>query len=126
MSKGFNPYFMGTKYKAQKTVCIHGHTHDSKREAERCDELHFLLKAKVISDLELQKSFELIPSQNFKERGMPNERAVTYKADFVYKQDGILIVEDSKGMKTKDYIIKRKLFKQKYCQNGDIKFIETT
>lgn len=37
------------------------------------------------------------------------ERAVKYKADFVYKENGETVVEDTKGVKTKDYIIKRKL-----------------
>jgi hypothetical protein len=38
------------------------------------------------------------------------ERNVEYRADFVYfdEQDR-LVVEDAKGVRTKDYIIKRKL-----------------
>lgn len=44
----------------------------------------------------------LIPPQ----RG---ERECRYIADFVYYLDGELRVEDVKGMKTKDYIMKRKL-----------------
>ena len=30
-------------------------------------------------------------------------------ADFVYVRDGQTVVEDAKGVRTKDYIIKRKL-----------------
>jgi hypothetical protein len=37
------------------------------------------------------------------------ERACAYVADFVYTENGKKIVEDTKGFKTKDYIIKRKL-----------------
>ena len=39
------------------------------------------------------------------------ERKVTYVADFVYTdaETGENIVEDAKGVRTKDYIIKRKL-----------------
>lgn len=37
------------------------------------------------------------------------ERPVEYRADFVYIQDGQLVVEDAKGVRTPDYIIKRKL-----------------
>ena len=37
------------------------------------------------------------------------EKEVTYIADFVYYKDGELIVEDTNGFRTKDYIIKRKL-----------------
>lgn len=36
-------------------------------------------------------------------------KSVVYIADFVYDQGGVTIVEDAKGMRTPDYIIKRKL-----------------
>ena len=42
-------------------------------------------------------------------RGKLLEREVSYVADFVYTENGKRIVEDTKGFKTKDYIIKRKL-----------------
>jgi hypothetical protein len=74
----------------------------SKREANRAGELLLLQKIGEISDLEEQVKYELIPKQD-------GERAVTYTADFRYRQDGELIVEDSKGMKTQQYIIRRKL-----------------
>jgi hypothetical protein len=51
--------------------------------------------------------FELIPSQRI--GGKVAERACSYVADFVYMQDGKKVVEDTKGFKTADYIIKRKL-----------------
>ena len=60
-------------------------------------------KAGEISGIERQVTYELIPKQ-------PGERAVKYIADFRYKdRNGLTVVEDAKGMKTKDYIIKRKL-----------------
>lgn len=69
----------------------------------------------TINDLVLQKPFELIPKQK-------GERAVKYMADFYYTTpDGKIVVEDTKGFRTKDYIIKRKLFKLRY---PDITFIE--
>ena len=40
------------------------------------------------------------------------ERPCTYVADFVYKEGGKTVVEDTKGFRTKDYIIKRKLMLQ--------------
>lgn len=95
---------------------------DSKKEARRYAELKFLLKAGEISDLELQKTFELIPAQyesyprygkkgkRLKDGRRCVENSCVYKADFVYKDAaGNLVVEDTKGFKTKDYIIKRKL-----------------
>lgn len=97
---------MYNKYKNTKTV-IDNITFDSKKEANRYCELKLLEKAGKIKDLQLQVPFLLIAKQK-------DERAVTYKADFMYTENGQAIVEDVKGMKTKEYIIKRKLFKQIY------------
>lgn len=80
---------------------------DSTKEANRYCELKLMQRAGLISDLQLQVSFKLIPSQYID--GKVVERPVSYIADFVYKQNGQTVVEDTKGMKTKDYIIKRKL-----------------
>lgn len=89
------------KYNARKTT-VDGITFDSKREANRYAELKLLERAGEISDLKLQVPFELIPKQ-------PGERAVKYIADFVYTEDGQTVVEDTKGVKTPVYILKRKL-----------------
>jgi len=37
------------------------------------------------------------------------EKECSYIADFVYIENGRIIVEDTKGFRTKDYVIKRKL-----------------
>jgi hypothetical protein len=94
------------KYYNKKTVC-NGIEFDSKKEADRYVVLTLLQKAGKISDLEVQVPFELIPSQ--KVDGLTVERPCVYKADFVYWENGKMVVEDTKGVKTKDYIIKRKL-----------------
>lgn len=108
------------KYKNKKVVAD-GITFDSQKEYQRYCELKLLEKAGVISDLRLQVPYELVPPQyEYYERYGKNgkrlkdgkrtiEHAVKYVADFVYIEDGKTIVEDSKGMHTKDYIIKRKL-----------------
>lgn len=80
---------------------------DSIKECQRYCELKLMQRAGVISDLQMQVPFELIPSQRID--GKVVERAVNYIADFVYQQNGLKVVEDTKGMRTKDYIIKRKL-----------------
>ena len=49
----------------------------------------------------------MIPAQYID--GKCVERSVKYKADFFYTKDGELVVEDTKGFRTPDYIIKRKL-----------------
>lgn len=131
------------KYHSQKTECSHGHIHDSKKEALRCNELHMLLRGKQIRDLEIQKSYLIIPAiynevdtkevykrgdlkGKLKKKRVCVEEAAYYNADFVYfdKQLGKMVIEDCKGKRTKDYILKRKLVKQQYCDDNTI-FLET-
>ena len=112
-----------SKYKAKK-VTINGVTFDSQKEARRFRELSLLERAGKITELQRQVKFDLIPAQRID--GKVVERACTYVADFVYQipvhyqhdtveghtvfADGYeMVVEDTKGFKTKDYIIKRKL-----------------
>lgn len=82
---------------------------DSKKECSRYLELSTLQKLGVISNLETQVSFELIPAQRDPVTKKVVERACNYVADFVYWQNGEKVVEDTKGFRTPDYIIKRKL-----------------
>ena len=96
-----------SKYHNRKIV-REGETYDSVKEYRRAKELELLEKSGVIKDLKRQVRFEIIPSQRGDD-GKVVERAVTYVADFVYFEDGKLVVEDTKGFRTKDYIIKRKL-----------------
>ena len=112
------------KYKAKSAPCLYGHIHDSKLEAERCNELHLLLKANDISDLKIQEHYLLIPAQKFSTI-TENEQKVEYIADFVYfdNRANQTVIEDTKGMRTKDYILKRKLLKNLYCNDNTI-FVE--
>ena len=102
---------MKRKYGNRKTV-IDGHTFDSKREAARYGVLKLLERTGTINDLELQPRFELIPKQR-RDDGRP-ERACEYVADFRYTdtRTGQTVIEDAKGMRTRDYIVKRKLMLQ--------------
>lgn len=99
------------KYNNHKTV-IDGIAFDSLKEANRYIDLVEMERNGEISDLMRQVKFELIPSQFVD--GKCVERKCVYVADFVYVQDGKTVVEDTKGFKTKDYIIKRKLMLEKY------------
>lgn len=92
-------------------VKVDGITFDSKREAARWQELKLLEKAGKIRGVRRQVRYRLIPQQKMSDGR--HERPVDYVADFVYVDcgDGATVVEDAKGMKTKDYIIKRKLMK---------------
>ena len=104
---GYNPY--PRRKFGNKKVLVDGMIFDSKKEARRYMELKILLQADEISGLECQKEFELIPRQT-DENGKFLEHPVKYIADFVYTdKDGKIVVEDTKGYKTPDYIIKRKL-----------------
>ena len=101
-----------SKYNAQKTT-VDGITYDSRKEAQRAQELRLMLRAGVISNLREQVPYELIPAQK-NEYGKVIERAVVYKADFVYEEKGKTVVEDTKGVRTKEYVIKRKLMLYEY------------
>lgn len=100
--------YIGRKYNNKK-ISIDGRVFDSKKEAGRYSELKLLEKAGEISGLECQKKFVLIPAQRDPDTGKVIERECAYIADFVYLRDGEQIVEDTKGFRTKEYIIKRKL-----------------
>lgn len=107
-----------SKYNAKK-VTYDDITFDSKREMNRYCELKLLERAGDISELKLQQKFVLIPTMREPvtvgkrggiKQGKLLEKECSYIADFVYRdKNGELVVEDTKGMRTKDYIIKRKL-----------------
>lgn len=96
-----------SKYRNKK-VMLDGQTFDSKKEANRYAELKLMQKAGIIRDLQTQVPFLLIPAQR-DEHGKIVEREVRYLADFVYLKDGEMVVEDTKGFRTTEYKIKRKL-----------------
>ena len=94
-------------------------THASQKEHARANQLKLWQRAGVISNLREQVPFELIPAQygecGTDLKGKPVrvcvERSCKYIADFVYtdNETGETIVEDTKGVRTKEYVIKRKL-----------------
>ncbi len=105
------------KYRNKK-IEVGGIVFDSKKEANRYRELLLLEKAGAISDLQRQVKFLLIPAQREPDTigvrggihiGKLLEKECAYYADFVYTENGKAVVEDTKGIRTADYIIKRKL-----------------
>jgi len=108
------------KYNAVKTE-VDGITFDSKKEARRYEALRELEQNGEIHDLRRQVKYTIIPEQRLPDvigpkggitKGKLLERPVTYVADFVYNlPDGGTVVEDCKGVRTPDYIIKRKLMR---------------
>lgn len=99
-----------SKYKNKKVV-VDNILFDSKKEANYYTKLKILRDAGKISGLRLQEKFILQPS--FKLNGK-TYRAITYIADFVYKDDKGVHVVDTKGYRTEVYKIKKKLFMKKY------------
>lgn len=95
------------KYKNKK-VYVDGMVFDSLKEYKRFKELSLLERAGKVHNLQRQVKFVLIPTQRID--GKVRERECAYKADFTYRTDGgQVVVEDTKGMRTREYIIKRKL-----------------
>lgn len=107
------------KYNA-KSVEYDGIKFDSQKEALRYKELRFLISEGIITDLRRQVKYLLIPTQREPDtigarggvkQGKLLERECSYIADFVYTvvETGETVVEDTKGFKTKEYAIKKKL-----------------
>ena len=115
-----------------KTITVDGIEFQSKKEGNRYCELKVLQRAGKISNLELQKRYELIPAQYetvptgevYKvgdKKGQPKtkqvcvEQSVVYIADFVYTENGQTVVEDVKGFRDPSsatyakFVLKRKM-----------------
>ena len=100
-----------SKYHNQK-VEVGGKTFDSKKESKDWLRLKSMEDSGLIKDLRCQVPFELQPK--YTTRDGRKIRAITYVADFVYERDGAQYVQDSKGMRTDVYKMKRKMFEYKY------------
>lgn len=126
--KTYNPYRGKTpkksKYGAKKQTITNSDgtvlTFDSKKEMQRYIELRYMEQAGLISDLRRQVKFVLIPAQREPDtkgkrggtiKGKLLERECAYIADFTYcdSRTGEKVVEDTKGVRTAEYIIKRKM-----------------
>ena len=111
---------MKNKYHNKK-INVNGIVYDSKKEYRRHQELSLLERVGTIQALERQVKYVLIPAQyetyarygkkgqRLKDGKRLLEKECSYIADFVYIEDGKPVIEDTKGFKTKDYILKRKM-----------------
>lgn len=110
-----------SKYKAQKTR--RGKlTFASKKEAERYDALMMLQKAGEIRGLKLQVRYCLQEAYTTFEGD--RVKSIDYIADFVYERrtspdsygqrHWLPVVEDVKGVRTREYAMKAKLFRNRY------------
>lgn len=118
----------GKKYNNTK-VEYDGIKFDSKKEMQRYIVLKEAERIGVISNLELQVKYELIPAvkeeyvEHLKTKDKIKTRTlqlpITYTADFVYIKDGNKVVEDVKASPNmaaidKSFILKEKLFRWKF------------
>lgn len=97
-----------SKYHNTKTT-VDGITFDSKKEANRYQELKLLNRVGEIKDLRLQEPYVLIDKSN-------HGRAIKYIADFVYYDNSLQkeVVEDTKGYRTDVYKLKKRLMAERY------------
>lgn len=111
------------KYHNRKT-----NGYDSGREANRAAELKLMERAGVIHSLKFQVKFQLSPARREESKevytrgpkkgqhkpGKVYENACVYIADFTYYKGDKFIVEDCKGFRTPEYVVKRKWMLDKY------------
>ena len=110
-----------SKYGNRKAV-RDGIKFDSEREAARFSELKVLQAMGKIRNLRLQANFTLVEGYTTIEG--ERIKPMVYKADFTYERvtepdrNGTVYwlreVEDAKGTKTKDYLLKKKLMQDKF------------
>ena len=99
------------KYGNRKTE-VDGILFHSRKEAERWVELRMLENAGEIAGLQRQVPFTLIKGQRWSDG--KKRRDTIYKADFVYFENGMLTVEDVKGVRTEAYKLKKALMKDRF------------
>lgn len=93
-----------------KRTEVDGLFFDSRAESRRYSDLVLLQKSGQISGLTRQVPFELAGGVKYQgdKRAKPPLR---YVADFVYCENGVIVVEDCKGVITDAFRIKRHLMK---------------
>ena len=93
-----------SKY-GNRRIEVDGEKFDSVKEYNRYMELLMLQKKGIINSLQRQVTFELQPAFYHKGKKI---RPINYVADFTYYESGEYIVEDVKGVKTREYTNKKK------------------
>lgn len=106
---------------------------DSKAEFLRYAELLDMQRKGLISGLQRQVKYEIIPAIKVqKEIALKtktkvvervDEKAAHYTCDFQYTQDGVLVIEDAKSeatRKEKDYVLRRKLMKHLIQEQNEV------
>ena len=104
----------GVELKDYTCRCNDPYTFDSKREAKRYQELLLLMDGGVVKEIALQPEYTLLDAY---EKNGKKVRPIKYRADFkVVYADGRVEIEDVKGLKTREFMLKEKLFNAKFEQ----------
>ena len=104
---------MANKYGAKK-VTIDGIVFDSRLEGRYYEHLLYLMNDGVVESFEMKKSYTLLDKFPHPKTGK-TVRAIKYTPDFEVKYaDGHVEVVDTKGMKTRDFIMRCKMFMFRY------------
>ena len=104
----YTPCRKPNKYHA-RTTTVCGRTFDSRREAEVYLELLAQKQAGEIVRIGFQPSYTLLAG--FVDNTGKKQRPITYTADFfVTYADGRSEVIEVKGVRTRDYLLRKKLF----------------
>lgn len=104
----FDPVRRRNKY-GNERVEYNGMTFDSKKEMSRYKDLELMQRAGLITHLQRQVDYELLPAEG------PYKRPLVYRADFVYRIADVTMIEDVKSAATrkdKVYRIKKRLMYQ--------------
>ncbi len=103
-AKGKRPKLKRPPKYGNKKILADGIRFDSEKEWLRYEQLTLALKTGLIKNLEVHPRFEI---------AVNSQKVCTYVADFAYEVLACSgkVVEDTKGVRTKDYIIKKKLMK---------------
>lgn len=102
---------MASKY-GNRYVKADGYTFDSQAEYGRYCQLVLAVNAKVISGLQVHPRYELQPA--FVDNQGQRVKPIVYEADFAYYENGVMIIEDIKGVETEAFKLKWKLLRYKF------------
>lgn len=104
---------MANKYGAKK-VTIDGIVFDSRLEGRYYEHLLYLMNDGVVESFEMKKSYTLLDKFPHPKTGK-TVRAIKYTPDFeVIYADGHVEAVDTKGMKTRDFVMRCKMFMFRY------------
>ena len=106
MAKDWTQEYFGTGKYHNKKIKTEDGTFDSKYEYEEWCRLKLLERGGAIRNLMRQVPYVLIPTIRTTAGTL---KQITYYADFVYEENGIVCMVDTKGFETETYKIKKRL-----------------